>query len=78
MPRLGRGERAGHTYTNITIVLIDAIAGDGAKVRGGARRTIKFSGSGSMGKGMTARFGSGAQMLIDARDDLTVAVPASV
>jgi hypothetical protein len=61
----------------MTMVLIDAIAGGGAAARTSIHRTTTFSGSGSMGKVMTAKVGRGRSNVMDEHADLTVAVTTS-
>ena len=54
----------------MTIILMDAIAGGGAAARTSIPRTSMFSGSGSMGKVMTAKVGSGRSNVMDEGADL--------
>ncbi len=62
----------------MTMVLMHAISGGGAAARTSIHRRSMFSGSGSMGKAMTAKVGSGRSTVTEECADLTVAVSTSV
>jgi len=75
---IGQSERAGCAYTNMTMVLMDAIAGGGAAARTSTGRMSMFSGSGSMGNAMIAKTGTGKSTVMGVDADLEVAMPVSI